>query len=112
MNLGKDEKEGLPVLLPFVKVCTRHESARERERLPSHPDGHLFKWVHRTATCHGQLNSWPVENYLGLYVLGELRWKRTWKQREELYICCLKHFKKVKIPVLLGEYLAAWTFGG
>ena len=86
MSLGKDEKEGLRVLLPFVKVCSRHESARERERLPSHPDGHLFKWVHRTATCHGQLNSWPVENYLGLYVLGELRWKRTWKQHEELHL--------------------------
>lgn len=50
--------------------------------------------------------------WVGLYVSEELRWKRTWKHHEELYICCLKHFKQVKIPVSVGECLNCMDIWG
>lgn len=63
-SLGEEEKGGQPGLLSFEKVLYRYRSTWERS--PSHSDGYLLKRVNRIAKCHSQLNSWPVENFLGL----------------------------------------------
>lgn len=100
MNLGEDEKEGLPVLLHFEKPWEAHGDPREAA---FYSGGCLLKTISRIAKMLGS-----VENCRACVCWGIQ--KEACKHHRAQHLLS-EALKEVKTPVLLGDSPTAWTFG-
>lgn len=92
LSLGEDEKEGLPVLLPFEKVWNRHESTWERPSFSS--GGHLLKRVNGMSSSPQFLAN---GEWFGPVCAGGAQKKKDMEITWITLHLCQKHLKTVKI---------------